>query len=238
VLIVFLDWINKGRNRDYKVVSRPDESERWQEAIDYVLGDPDPEMAVEVSSIWRSSEAGKEDQYWLRWADQVDKLFTKGSLGPYRVYMDLRVPAGLKPETFAEELRRLVIAEDAILNSPRQKERRLTRDVCHMEVTIVKSSGMGSGLSFARRIDEGADLDGFSNFVDRILAKKSQKLKRYKDEGLETWLIIYNTIWPLKSPDDFQELIMAKMTREHDHIDHIGLVAGNPPDDAWVEVVR
>ena len=238
VLAVFIDWLNNGRTRDYKILSRPDETERQQEAIDYVLGGSNPEIAVEVSSIWRSPEAGMEDQYWLRWADQVERLFTIGTQGHYRVYTDLRVPAGLEPETFAEELRRLVVAENAILNSPRQKDRRLSRDICQMKVTIVKSSGTGPGLSFARRVDEDKDLADFSNFIERILVKKSPKLKRYKDDGLETWLIFYNTIWSLKSPDEFQELIRARLTREHSYIDHVGLVAGNPKDDGWLDVVR
>ena len=238
VLAVFLSWLNTERGKKYEVVSEPDKLVHQQQAIDYLLGDPEPAIAVEISSIWRSTTAGKEDQYWLRWADQVEELFSKKTNGHYRVYMDLRVPTGLKPETFAEELRRLVVAENAILNSPRPRDRRLIRDVCNMEVTITKSPGTGSGLSFARMIDEEKDLAGFSNFLKRILAKKSPKLKRYKDDGLETWLVIYNTIWPLKSPIDFQELIMAKLTPEHEHVDHIGLVAGNPPGDAWLEVVR
>ncbi len=71
-----------------------------------------------------------------------------------------------------------------------------------------------------------------------ILAKKAGKLKKHKECGRETWLVFYHTIWTVLSPFDRQRLFKANLNPDHDCIDYIGIVAGNLPDDAWLEVIR
>jgi len=71
-----------------------------------------------------------------------------------------------------------------------------------------------------------------------MLDEKAPKLRRYKDEGLETWIVVYNTVWTLCSPVDTQQTVGSLLGPDHAHVDHVGICAGNPPDDAWVIVVR
>ncbi len=74
--------------------------------------------------------------------------------------------------------------------------------------------------------------------VKRLVAKKNEKLKRHKQAGRETWLVAYNTFWTAMSPFDVQDAVLAALGPEHDHIDHVGVVSGDPPDDAWLATIR
>ena len=63
VIGAFLRWVNTDRDAAYEITKRPDETNRSEKDIDYVLTDPKrtPEIAVEVSSVWRSEEAGRSE---------------------------------------------------------------------------------------------------------------------------------------------------------------------------------
>ena len=74
--------------------------------------------------------------------------------------------------------------------------------------------------------------------VRRLVAKKSDKLRRHKEGGRETWLVFYNTFWTVMNPSDVRDGVLAALGPQHDHIDHVGVVSGNPPDDAWLDTVR
>ena len=64
VLAPLIRWLNDQRKRAYHITERPDVAERRQQAVDYVLRDDASghEAAVEVSTVWRSADAGREDR--------------------------------------------------------------------------------------------------------------------------------------------------------------------------------
>jgi len=98
-------------------------------------------------------------------------------------------------------------------------------------------AGDGSDLSPSRRLskDEGRK---FPKHVERLLERKSGKLKEQKDSKRETWLVVYNTFWTAMSPHEVREIVLQALSKAHDHIDHVGIVSGDPPDDAWVAWIR
>jgi len=239
VIETFLKHLNEKRGTSYVVTDRPDASERRETEIDYVATDyhSKSEIAVEVSSIWRSSTAGKEDNDWGRFTQRVQELSSGRVPGRFHVYTDMRIPPGLDVQTFSDELIQLIARDDSKLTLLSRQGRGLTLRLSSMDVFVSKSATEASDVSFGRKGEDSMARD-FPNFVREILSKKSPKLRRHKELGRETWLVVYNTIWPLMSPFECQRIISEQLSPDHDHIDHIGVVAGNPPDDAWLIEVR
>ena len=77
VLEAFREWLDAERRVHHAVVQEPDKTERERPEIHYVLA-PDTtgcqQIAAEVSSIWRSARAGKEDWDWDKWTRQVTRV--------------------------------------------------------------------------------------------------------------------------------------------------------------------
>jgi len=46
--------------------------------------------------------------------------------------------------------------------------------------------------------------------------------------------VVYNTFWTAMSPHEVREIVLQALSKAHDHIDHVGIASGDPPDDAWV----
>ena len=237
VLETFRCWLNANRPANYAVASRPDETERTTPAIDFILQDPDTrhEIAVEVSSLWRSGEAGSEDAYWNDWQGRVCELLAEDVPGDFLVFTSLQVPRGISPGTFATALRELLCRD---LDQIRQSNDDYESNICGMRIGVADSTMPRRGVSFARRVPSTV-LDTLPAFLLAVLNKKSPKLKRHKkEEGRETWLVLYNTVWPLMSPREVSRVVASALGLEHGHIDHVGVVAMNPPNDAAVNVVR
>lgn len=239
VFEAFLTQVNAARGSTYVTTERPDESERGEAEIDYVAtdGPSGRQLAVEVSRVWRSPEARRENRSWWDFVHTVEAWLRGRVSGTFHLYTDLRIPAWLDPQTFAGDLMTLFVREEATFTGLSETGRALTFRVCGMDVSIAKAASTGSEVALRRRASD-ADLTGFSDFVRGILTKRSPRLQRHKARGRETWLLLYNTIWPLLSPFILQEFIGALLSDAHAHIDHIGIVAGNPPHDAWLTVIR
>lgn len=239
VFEAFLKLLNEKRRTSYVITQRPDESERRETEIDYVATDSrfNSEIAVEVSSIWRSSAAGKEDSDWGRFTQRVQELSSGRVPGRFHVYTDMRIPPGLDVQTFSDELIQLIARDDSKLSLLSKQGRGLNLHLSWMDVFVSKSVIKASDVSFGRKGEDSMTRD-FPNFVREILSKKSPKLRRHKERGRETWLVVYNTIWPLMSPFDSQKVVEEQLGPEHAHIDHLCIVAGNPPDDAWLIEIR
>ncbi len=63
-------------------------------------------------------------------------------------------------------------------------------------------------------------------------------MRRYKDDGLETWMVAYNTAWTIMSPVEVQRIVSSLLGPDHRHVDHVGVCAGDPPGDATIFVIR
>ncbi len=233
----FLKWFEGERKiliQD-KDIERPDEKSRNREEIDYLV--QRCKFAIEVSSAWRSEAAGKEDRDWAEVTEEVEAQLRGRAPGRCHVFTELRLPVGVTAEAFSSGLLVSLRGREAELKRIGAMGKGLEIEVCGVKC-FVSMFGNGNDVSFGRRI-RNEDLNEYKAFIRRIIRKKSPRLRRYKvEEKDETWLVLYNTMWPVFSPHQIKELILAELTNEHEHIDHIAIVAGNPPEDCWVDVVR
>lgn len=240
VLEVLLKFLSAERDTSYDIIDEPDVTERQEPEVDYVLREcrSGRQIAVEVSTVWRSSAAGMEDKNWSQWTERVAELLHGKLPGMFHVYTEMRIPLALQPQNFADEFAALITREDESLAELASSSRGREFSVCGMRVFVAKGGREGSGVSFARRGEKSDFEDDSRSFVKRTLAQRSPKLKKHKELGRETWLVLYHTFWTVISPFDRQQAIRAELRSDHAHVDHIAVIAGNPPDDAWVEVVR
>ncbi len=111
----------------------------------------------------------------------------------------------------------------------------LAVQVCGVEAYLGRHSPEGSDIEYGHLTP---DLSTAQDRVKIILDEKAPKLKRYKQEGLETWLVVYNTMWMVKDARPVIECLLG--AAEHNHVDHVGIICGGVdlPYDAWVDVVR
>src|SRR5690242_3705905 len=105
----FLYWLNAKRDAGYEVESEPDKKERNKPAIDYVLIDkttPRAQIALEVSTVWRSDDAGKEDAYYGKWFEAVKRNLRGRVHGSFFLMaLPLAVPKAWKnDDIFADDL--------------------------------------------------------------------------------------------------------------------------------------
>jgi hypothetical protein len=238
VVGAFIRHLNDERSADYAVAERPDTKERTKPDIDYVLRDRKTghELAVEVSSIWRSSDAGMEDAYIDKWFARVRAYAVGRVPGVFHVTLPISVPHGMDADAFARTLTDLIVREADALASAARSGKRLRFDVGSMSVWISKSPVLtGSDVQYARSVPEMTE---FPNRVRACLDDKAPKLQKYAKQGIETWIVVYNTMWPVLSPFDVVDITTKQCGPGHAHVTHIGVIGGGPPDDAWVTVVR
>jgi hypothetical protein len=145
----------------------------------------------------------------------------------------------VRPDVFADSLVDVVQAMKAELKSLRDKSMEgKVFIIAGVRVLIFFVSSDESRILWARLLSE-EDRTGQLQHWKRVLEKKSPKLKAHKDAGRETWLVAYNTFWPVMSRKQVRDMILERVSTEHDHIDHIGvLLTGNSPDDSWLDVIR
>lgn len=217
------------------MIERPDEVNRNRRDIDYVLADPNraQKVAVEVSSLWRSEDAGKEDAYFAKWFERVRWRVERRVAGTFYVTLPVRVPDGLDPEGFGDDLLGVIQRDASRLTAAAKEGKNIALEVHGISAYVYKAKPEGSGLDYARFYP---DLSKFHDRVRMILDEKAPKLKRYKDEGLEAWIVVYNTVWPAMSPLDVQRIVGSLLGPDHAHVDHVGICAGNPPDDPSVSI--
>lgn len=239
VIEKFFKWLNAERKTRFVIIDRPDREDRARREIDYVLKDQQTshEIAVEVSSLWRSKDAGSVDQYWAQWTELVREA-TKGKVqGQFGVITAIKVPDGMDAPQFAAELVRVIQRRGSELDRLSPRGMGINVQVCRMDVFIAKHKPGGSDVTFGRRLPERATED-FPKRVGEMFRTRGGKLKRHKQMGRETWLVAYNTFWTAMCDSEVRSAILAGLGPEHSHIDHVAVVEGNPPDDAWVEVIR
>jgi len=239
VLQTFIEWLNATRAVNYAVAQMPDRTERNRQEIDYLLREAitGHEVAVEVSSTWRSTDAGREDAEWFRWTERVRTIVRGKITGQFRVSTPLRIPRELPPNKFAEILAESLKQNEAIIQARGKEGKYLKMHVQGIDLHVAHASESGSEITFGRQLPE-AETHAFPDTVRKILAAKAPKLKQHKDAGRETWLIIYNTFWPAVSPYEVEQVFLKWLGPDYEHIDHIGVVSGDPPADSWMIPIR
>jgi hypothetical protein len=149
----------------------------------------------------------------------------------------MTIPAGFPPEPFAADLIVQLSEERARLAALHlDNNKGAFLNIQGIEV-FVTYAGEGSDLAPSRRLskDEGRN---FPKHFERLLERKTGKLKEQKQAGRETWLVVYNTFWTAMSPHEVREIVLQALAKAHGHIDHVGIVSGDPLDDAWVAWIR
>jgi hypothetical protein len=155
----------------------------------------------------------------------------------FRMATPMAIPSGLRPEPFAGELINVLRAKhERLVALHRDNNKGELFTVQGIEV-FVSYAGEGADLAASRTLsaDDGRELP--EHFA-RLLKKKSGKIEEEKQAGREAWLVVYNTFWTAMSTHEVRAMALRLLTTDHDHIDHVGIVSGDPPDDAWVECVR
>jgi hypothetical protein len=235
VLQAFHKWLDETRSVRHIVVEQPDKIARERPEVDYVLA-PETggrQIAVEVSSAWRSARAGKEDRDWDSWTRQVAQSANPRLPGRFVISTDLRISRDLGAVAFADELVAVIAREDSKLTELHRSSRGTTYTICGMRVFVSKRGLGGGDVSFMRGVRD-EDLDEFPEFVQRVLSQKSPKLKQHKQQGRETWIVIYNTIWTVRTALDLAAMVRSWLGPDHGHVDQVAFVEGDPPDGAWV----
>jgi len=241
VVEAFVRELNTQRGTAYEIAARPDTTERARPAIDYVLRDAatNHEIAVEASSIWRSEDAGKEDSYLGKWFERVRRSAAGRVPGFFHIRLPIRVPFGADADRFAEELIATISENLAAIVKGGQQGKSLPFTVAGIAVWILQlptsTKATRSDIRYARPMP---DMQEFPSRIRTCLDNKAPKLKPYSDAGIETWIVIYNTMGVTMSPFDAERIVREQCDATHAHVTHIALVDGNPPDGAWVQVVR
>ena len=230
----FREWITQERGLEIRDedIEEPDKAQRTLQDIDYLIRPL--RLAIEVSSVWRSEAAGKEDRDWAKITDEVAARLRGHAPGPCHVYTELRIPASLSAEQFSRDLLEVLRHQETALREAGTSARGLYLEVSGVKCSISMMPLKGNDVSFGRLVDSTRDLTEYQAFIKRVLQKKSPKLRRYKIDGHETWLVIYNTMWPVFSPAQVKEFASKELTYEHHHIDHVAFVG----PDSWINVIR
>jgi hypothetical protein len=235
VIEAFCNWISEQRGSNHHVLERPDTTDRKNKEIDYLIDSSRGQiLAVEVSSLWRNNEAGKDDSYFGKWSDRVVEL-TRGQInGQYRVYIPMRVVPGVSPQAFATALTGFIATHRKQLLVLHKHSRGTAATLAGMDVRVSIRSELGSDLTFARFYEP----PDFSKQVQRFLNTRGPKLTPHKERGRETWLLAYNTFWVAMSDHEVRDAFSNALNPTFDYIDHLAVVEGYPPNDAWVELIR
>jgi hypothetical protein len=155
VLGALIKVLNEQRAANYLVVGRPDQAERNRAEVDYVLRDDTqlPEIAVEVSTTWRSEEAGKEDADWTAWTEVV-RNHARGRIpAEFLLSTPMRIPLKLSADKFAEGLVEVLEREHASLARLHQSGQGAYLTACDTSVflTYAREGAISPSAGSSRR---------------------------------------------------------------------------------------
>ena len=178
-----------------------------------------------------------EDAYVDKWCARARKVVAGRVPGKYYITLPIRIPRGVEPERFGEGLVETIRVNQATIAREGQqgKHRRFTVEGMDIAVFLLPLNAAGSDIEYSRYYP---DMTDFPTGVRTCLDEKAPKLKPYSDAGIETWIVIYNTMGVAMSPVEAERIVEQECGPLHAHISHIVLVLGNPPDDDWVQVIR
>lgn len=235
VLETFLAWLNKQRTCEYQITNRPDKDERTRKAIDYLLSaNGQKSIGVEVSSVWRSSDAGQEDAFFLRWSEDVSAAAQGKLSGRFSAGVPIKIQKGVTAQKFADELIAFCISRLDELKTLHKRARGITTNLCGIKAFIAIRDEKGSNVSFGRF----EPTNNFEQQVGKLIQERGPKLQQPKNDGYETWLVVYNTFWVAMSDYEVRESFLKALQSGYEYIDHVAVVEGNPPNDAWTEQIR
>src|SRR5262249_35206960 len=159
------------------------------------------EIAVEVSSIWRSKDAGKEDAFLAKWFERVRAIVAGQVRGLFYLTLPIRIPNGANPVQFAQDLIVTIQRhyDDIARQGHQGKMLEFTVAGVSVWISLLPINANGSDIDYARSYPDMAE---FPLRVRTCLDDKAPKLKRYAEAGTETWIIIFNTMGVAMSPSD------------------------------------
>ncbi len=221
------------------------------------------QIAIEESSFWRHEKAGKEAADWTCSIDYIKQSLSgrvKGSFDistPFLFFvskqdrdnfsnillteLDLLATSLENSKTVFEDEEWYNLAPkgpkpldgDYIVTEDELPEKKFLIRVCRIPLKVNYDSKSGSMVDFVRTWED-YDRKLFSKHITRILKKKEVKLEPYRNRGLETWLVIYSTMWTTTNDREIQNILNVIPVSYFTAIDHIVLVGGNPPDNVRI----
>ena len=158
VLEVYRRHYNDTRNANYEVAEEPDTKERTKPDIDYLLRDTKSgkEIAVEVSSVWRSKDAGMEDAYIDQWFQRMRARVAGRVHGQFRLSLPTSVPRGVAPEAFANLTAAIAGGSRPDVVLAAIAEREAARKKAAKEIATREATGARGARSRPRRTGEAA----------------------------------------------------------------------------------
>ena len=232
----FCRWYANEYGVDLIVKSRPDEMERNARAIDCLLAprsnaaDSSEELALEISSIFRHVSAGREDRALVDLQEEFDRAFSDLSPSPIIILaQDPHIKLNFR--NISGDL-------NALLGSPAAER---TCGPAQDGFTVLGGARCliqwrdVEARPTAMRMAPPTTLDEVAESCRKVLSQKSGTLAEMKPR--HTWLLVYNTAWTLLGDDPVQDVFRAKRAAVGSPPDHLLLLSGNPPDDAWGTLV-
>jgi len=118
-------------------------------------------------------------------------------------------------------------------------EKRFMIKVSGISLNVNYENQFDSKIDFIRRRKwEDDDRKLFLENMVRIVEAKEIKLKPYRNRGLETWLVIYSTLWTTTNIREIQAFVNGISETYFNGVDHLILVSCNPPNDARVDELK
>src|SRR5262249_15168559 len=136
--------------------------------------------------------------------------------GTFLIFLPRRLP---DPDPFGDELLDVLLRQGAEILALGRQGKGLSLGVLGARVHLHGATSEGSDVAYGR---SAPDVDDFPDQVRSILDAKAPKLRRYKAEGFETWIVAYNTVWTVMTPVQAQQIVASQLGPEHEHVDHVG----------------
>ena len=230
VLSAFLRWLAQQGQGRFEVASRPDREIRDARAYDFECVDPttDDRIAVEVSTAWRRETAGREDSDWLKWCDRVASNLNGNIKGGFHVMTPVEVPRSLEAERAAKHLGAFIGRTDWTNGRGRYK----ATEFEGRKFYVALSASDGSSVEFCRAAPPDPIPD-FTEFVIGIVTSKDEQLSLAKKRGLTTYLVVYNTCWPLFNDTMLADVVSRIPPAVSGSVDQFVVVHGSVPNDCW-----
>ena len=246
----FVEWYNHEYGSNYVIQCSPDKTNRNNKDVDYILIDSinTNKLAVEVSTIWDSSDSAREDSnfgYFIKcsneiWNELIRKRNKRDLLGSYNITIEgsffVKHP---KEEDIEETIKHIY----SFISNNWHDERMRNGSFMRVEterfgaVDINLLIGLYDKISFSRY--RPIEANKHEQHLKRIVVKKFDQLNKYSSQAdTKTCLLLYQTNWMKEDKPDVFNCIAKVLRDTQKHIDEIYLIRGGLPDDCWVERYR
>lgn len=202
VVEAFLEFLNRKKQVNYILdKKRPDRIERQVKAPDFLATDfsAGKRMAIEITSLYKSPEAGHEDSVWMETVGNLDvelRTRVRGSVWIFIPELSKNTP-GLNNHKGRLSVRTKLsqVLPDIINSMPiSNRPKRFTEDGIPFNFGIRKRKEGGSWVAISRLSPTSQSLDDVLNYLRQVLPGKNRKFCHPDFVSDEHVLLIDNLI--------------------------------------------